>query len=204
MLKDQIKDLAKKYAPETIAIRQHLHANPELSYQEFKTSAYIQEKLTALGIPFEIMATTGVIGLIKGKNPDKKIIALRADMDALPIQEENKVDYVSTNKGISCLDIKKQKITNFTLKDNLQDLEFNTASCFKSASGQLYFGGINGFNRIDPEKVNDNSNLFMPVVTYVSVMNQNITTLPNFQIGKDIKLKYSQNFVKASKNIMFL
>lgn len=100
MLKDQIKELAKKYAPETIAIRHHLHANPELSYQEFKTSAYIQEKLTALGIPFQIMATTGVIGLIKGKNPDKKIIALRADMDALPIQEENKVDYASTNKGI--------------------------------------------------------------------------------------------------------
>jgi hippurate hydrolase len=100
MLKDQIKELAKKYAPETIAIRHHLHANPELSYQEFKTSAYIQEKLTALGIPFQIMATTGVIGLIKGKNPGKKIIALRADMDALPIQEENKVDYISTNKGI--------------------------------------------------------------------------------------------------------
>lgn len=100
MLKDQIKELAKKYAPETIAIRHHLHAHPELSYQEFQTSAYIQEKLKALGIPFQIMATTGVIGLIKGKKPDKKIIALRADMDALPIQEENTVDYASINKGI--------------------------------------------------------------------------------------------------------
>ncbi len=100
MLKDKIKELAKKYAPETIALRHHLHANPELSYQEFKTSAYIQEKLMALAIPFQIMAATGVIGLIKGKNPEKKIIALRADMDALPIQEENKVDYISTNNGI--------------------------------------------------------------------------------------------------------
>ncbi len=100
MLKDQIKDLAKKYAPETIAIRHHIHANPELSYQEFKTSAFIQEKLTELGIPFHIMATTGVVGLIKGKNPGKRIIALRADMDALPILEENKVDYVSLNKGV--------------------------------------------------------------------------------------------------------
>ncbi|MEO5682423.1 MAG: M20 family metallopeptidase [Chitinophagaceae bacterium] len=100
MLQDQIKELAKKYAPETIAIRHHIHANPELSYQEFKTSAFIQEKLTATGIPFQVMATTGVIGLIKGKNPGKKIIALRADMDALPIQEENKVGYISTNKGI--------------------------------------------------------------------------------------------------------
>jgi len=100
MLQDQIKDLAKKYAPEFIAIRHHIHANPELSYQEFKTSAFIQEKLHSFGIPFQLMATTGVIGLIKGKNPDKKIIALRADMDALPIQEENKVEYASTNKGI--------------------------------------------------------------------------------------------------------
>ena len=100
MLQDQIKDLAKKYAPEFIAIRHHIHANPELSYQEFKTSAFIQEKLQSFGIPFQLMATTGVIGLIKGKNPGKKIIALRADMDALPILEENKVDYVSTNKGV--------------------------------------------------------------------------------------------------------
>ena len=75
MLKYQIKELAKKYAPETIAIRHHIHANPELSYQEFKTSAFIQEKLTAWGIPFQIMASTGVIGLIKGKNPAKKTSA---------------------------------------------------------------------------------------------------------------------------------
>jgi amidohydrolase len=100
MLQDQIKTLAKKYTAEFIDVRHHLHAHPELSYQEFKTSALIQERLTAMGTPFQIMATTGVIGLIKGKNPDKKIIALRADMDALPITEENKVDYVSVNKGI--------------------------------------------------------------------------------------------------------
>src|SRR5258705_3915243 len=100
MLKDQIKGLAKKYAPETIRMRKHIQGNHELRYLEFKASAFIQEKLTMLGIPFRVMATTGVIGLIKGKNPDKKIIALRADMDALPIQEENKVDYASINKGI--------------------------------------------------------------------------------------------------------
>jgi hippurate hydrolase len=100
MLQDQIKDLAKKYAPEFIAVRRHIHANPELSYQEFKTSAFIQEKLASFEIPFQLLATTGVIGLIKGKNPGKRIIALRADMDALPIQEENKVEYASTNKGV--------------------------------------------------------------------------------------------------------
>jgi len=100
MLKDKIRQLAKQYAPETIEIRRHLHAHPELSYKEFKTSAYVQEKLKSLGIPYEIKATTGVVGIIKGKNPDKRIIALRADMDALPIKEENTVSYKSMNDGI--------------------------------------------------------------------------------------------------------
>ncbi len=97
---EKIKALARAYAPEYIAIRQHLHAHPELSYQEFETSKLVQEKLSALGIPFEIKAETGVIGLIRGRNPESRTIALRADMDALPIQEENKVPYKSQNPGI--------------------------------------------------------------------------------------------------------
>src|ERR1700692_1428446 len=100
MLKEKIRQLAKQYAPETIDIRRHLHAHPELSYKEFQTSAFVQEKLRGLGIPFEIKATTGVVGLIKGKNPGKRVIALRADMDALPIKEENSVSYKSQNEGI--------------------------------------------------------------------------------------------------------
>jgi amidohydrolase len=100
MLKEKIRQLAKQYAPETIDIRRHLHAHPELSYKEFETSAFVQEKLKDLGIPFEIKATTGVVGLIKGKNPDKRVIALRADMDALPIKEENSVSYRSQNEGV--------------------------------------------------------------------------------------------------------
>ena len=100
MIKDQIQQLAKKYAPEFIEIRHQIHANPELSYQEFETSAFVQNKLTELGIPFEVKATTGVVGLIKGKNPDTKITALRADMDALPILEENDVPYKSKNPGV--------------------------------------------------------------------------------------------------------
>ncbi len=99
-LQAQIKELAKKYADEFIAVRHHLHANPELSYKEFETSKFIQQKLGEFNIPFEIKATTGVIGLIKGKNADKRVVALRADMDALPITEENNVDYKSTNPGI--------------------------------------------------------------------------------------------------------
>jgi amidohydrolase len=100
MLKEKIRQLAKQFAPETIDIRRHLHAHPELSYKEFQTSAFIQEKLKEMNIPFEIKAGTGVVGLIKGKNPDKRILALRADMDALPIREENNVPYKSQNDGI--------------------------------------------------------------------------------------------------------
>ncbi len=99
-MKEKIQQLAKKYAEEFIDVRQQIHANPELSYQEFETSAFIQKKLAAFGITFELKATTGVGGLIKGKNPDKKITALRADMDALPITEENDVPYKSKNEGI--------------------------------------------------------------------------------------------------------
>lgn len=99
-LQKQIKDLAKQYAPEFIEVRHFLHAHPELSYKEFDTSAYIQQQLSALNIPFEVKATTGVIGLIKGKNPNKRIVALRGDMDALPITEQNDVPYKSTRPGI--------------------------------------------------------------------------------------------------------
>ncbi len=95
-----IKNLARTYTNEFIEVRHHLHANPELSYEEFNTSKYIQSKLSEWNIPFEVKATTGVVGLIKGKNPDKRTLALRADMDALPIVEENEVSYKSTNHGI--------------------------------------------------------------------------------------------------------
>ena len=100
MIKQQIQELAKKYANGFIDVRRQLHANPELSYQEFETSAFVQQKLTEFGISFEVKATTGVVGLIKGKNPEKKITALRADMDALPIIEENDVPYKSKNVGV--------------------------------------------------------------------------------------------------------
>ena len=100
MLLEKIKSLAKQHQAENVSIRRHLHANPELSYQEFETSKYVQAQLTAIGIPFTVIATTGVLGIIEGKNPGKRIIALRADMDALPIIEENKVDYISTKEGV--------------------------------------------------------------------------------------------------------
>ena len=100
MIKESIQKLAKDHAKEFIEIRHHLHAHPELSYKEFETSAFVQQKLKEWDIPFEVKATTGVVGLIKGKNPGKKVIALRGDMDALPIIEENDVDYRSKNIGV--------------------------------------------------------------------------------------------------------
>jgi amidohydrolase len=101
MLKDKIKLLAKAYKEEVIANRRHLHANPELSYVEFKTSAFVEEKLKSLGITkIDKKATTGWSALIEGKNPSKKVVALRADMDALPIIEANDVPYKSTNEGV--------------------------------------------------------------------------------------------------------
>jgi len=100
MLKQKIQSLSTQYLQEFIEIRRHLHAHPELSYKEFETSKFVQQKLAAWAIPFEIKATTGVVGLIKGRNADSRIIALRADMDALPIVEENDVAYKSINEGI--------------------------------------------------------------------------------------------------------
>ena len=100
MLEKKIKLLAGKYAPEFIGIRRHLHANPELSYREFETSKYVQDRLSEMNIPFEIKAGTGVVGLIKGRESGKKAIALRADMDALPIQEENTIPYRSRHNGV--------------------------------------------------------------------------------------------------------
>ena len=99
-MKEKIKSLAAAYAEEFIAVRRHLHAHPELSYEEYETSAFIQQQLQAYNIPFTVMATTGVVGIIEGRNPTSKVIALRADMDALPIVEENDVAYVSTKTGV--------------------------------------------------------------------------------------------------------
>ena len=100
MLKDTINRLALQYRQEFINIRHHLHSHPELSYEEYETSKFVQDTLKQWNIPFEVKATTGVVGLIKGKNPTSRIIALRADMDALPIIEENEVAYISTNPGV--------------------------------------------------------------------------------------------------------
>ncbi len=97
----KIKRLALEYASETIANRRYLHTNPELSFQEYNTARFVAQKLKDIGLtPQEGIADTGVVALIEGKNPESKVIGLRADMDALPIFEKNDVPYKSINEGV--------------------------------------------------------------------------------------------------------
>ncbi len=96
-----IRALAREAAPQVKAWRHHLHAHPELSFQEFETAAFVSDTLSSFGIPHQTgVAGTGVVALIEGSNPSSRVLALRGDMDALPIQEENIVAYKSTRPGV--------------------------------------------------------------------------------------------------------
>lgn len=98
---ETIKSLSYAHSKQTVEFRRHLHANPELSYQEFNTVKYVETQLRAFGITnIANIATTGLMAEVKGKNPTTKTIALRADMDALPILEATNVSYASTNIGV--------------------------------------------------------------------------------------------------------
>lgn len=98
---DLIKARAEALLPEWVQIRRHLHAHPELSFEEYETAAFVAAQLDQLGIPYEKgICGTGIVALIEGRNPGSKCIALRADMDALPITEENETTYRSQNEGV--------------------------------------------------------------------------------------------------------
>lgn len=98
---DSIKKLAHKYFEEVVSYRRHLHMYPELSFEEFKTSEYVCFVLDKYSIPYtKGIVKTGIVAIIKGKNPSKKTILLRADIDALPIEENNNVEYKSKHSGI--------------------------------------------------------------------------------------------------------
>ena len=99
-IKTSIQQLAATYANEIVSVRRHLHTNPELSFQEHNTARFIKEKIQEYGLASISMADTGVVVLISGKNPDKKTVALRGDIDALPILEQNNVPYKSQNEGV--------------------------------------------------------------------------------------------------------
>lgn len=98
---EKIKALSEKYYLRVIELRRQIHANPELSWEEYETSKLVADELNKLpGMEVRTgIAKTGVVGILKGNNPTSKCIALRADMDALPIHEQNAVDYCSKNEG---------------------------------------------------------------------------------------------------------
>jgi amidohydrolase len=96
-----IQKIAEKNFNEVVSIRRHLHINPELSFHEFETAKFVASKLKEMNISFQDnVAGTGLVGIIRGKNDNGKVVALRADMDALPIREQNKVAYKSNNDGV--------------------------------------------------------------------------------------------------------
>ncbi len=98
---EKIKDLSRSFATDAVANRRHLHQNPELSFEEVKTAEFVADELRALGLsPQEGVGGHGVVALIEGRNPGRKVIGLRADMDALPITEANDVSYKSQNPGV--------------------------------------------------------------------------------------------------------
>jgi amidohydrolase len=97
---EEIKQHAARIVDSVIVCRRHLHAHPELSFKEYETSSFIKSRLDEMGISWHAMADTGVVAIIKGEQPSDRVMALRADMDALPIMEANAVSYVSQNKGV--------------------------------------------------------------------------------------------------------
>lgn len=100
MNKEHIQQLSQNIFNEVVANRRHLHANPELSFHEVETSAFVAKKLEDMGLEYHKMANTGLVALIKGDKPSDQVVALRADMDALPILEANEVPYRSQNNGV--------------------------------------------------------------------------------------------------------
>jgi amidohydrolase len=98
---DSLRSRSVAYHADTVAHRRHLHQNPELSFAEYDTAQYVAQVLTGYGLSCEEgVAGTGVVALIEGRNPESRCIALRADMDALPIVEANDVPYKSQRTGV--------------------------------------------------------------------------------------------------------
>ena len=97
----EIKNAARQYLDDIRSVRRHLHSNPELSWEEKETADFISGKLTGYGIEHEReVGGHGIVGLISGDRPGEKTVALRADMDALPIEEQNDTPYRSVNSGV--------------------------------------------------------------------------------------------------------
>lgn len=100
LLEDKIKEQAAVITAKVIENRRYLHAHPELSFKEIETAAFVARKLTELDLPFEVKAGTGLVAILKGTIKSDSVIALRADIDALPIHELNNIPYKSQVDGV--------------------------------------------------------------------------------------------------------
>jgi amidohydrolase len=99
-MKYEIIEQAEAIFPQVQAFRRHLHAHPELSFEEAETQRYIMESLSAEGIVCQAIAGTGVLARIKGVGDPSEAVVLRADIDALPISEDTGLDFASKNEGV--------------------------------------------------------------------------------------------------------
>lgn len=130
-----------------------------------------------------------IIKLIGIKNglPDNVIYGV--------VLDKQKYIWVSTNKGIARIDVKNDQVVKFNSDDTLQDMEFNTASVLKFSSGKIFFGGINGFNVIDPLKVQVSRSIPMPVISEIKVLNEQYNDSIPYPYLKKISLTYKENFI---------
>lgn len=133
---------------QAIEDRRYLHQHPELSFKEYKTSAFVQERLTKLGIPFEKVAKTGVLAILEGeKVKNNLLVVLRADMDALPINEANEVDYKSVYEGVMHACGHDYHTANLLavgayLKEHVADFSGKVALLFQPAEEKIPGGAI--------------------------------------------------------------
>lgn len=161
---EKIKVLSQQYFEDAIAFRRYIHAHPELSFEEENTAKFIAQKLDEIFIPYQKnVGGNGIVATLKGNNPDKKIIALRADFDALPIHEETNLSFSSQNKGVmhACgHDIHTSSLLSVikVLKDLKEEWEGTIHFVFQHAEELLPGGAIqmldaNLFGDLQPEYV---------------------------------------------------
>ena len=141
-LQKKIKDLSETYFNEVVTIRRTIHQNPELSFQELQTSAYIKSILTEKKIPFEEIANTGIVATIEATSAKDLTVGIRAELDALPIYEKNNISYKSKNEGVmhACgHDVHMASIlgTTFILNDLKEHLNCTVKVIFQPGEEKL-------------------------------------------------------------------
>lgn len=100
-LQSRVREAAATLLPQVRSFRRHIHAHPELSFEEHATARFVAEQLSAWGIPYTTgIAGTGIVALVEGKNPASRCIAVRSELDALPILEQSSAEYKSRNEGV--------------------------------------------------------------------------------------------------------